>query len=80
MVKRYVPESMHMAWFEDWVDHPTQEGMLVQVFQWFNPDVVVPPLKELLLLRQAMDTNNLVDILTQLSKNIETFDLPSMVE
>ena len=80
MVKRYVPESMHMAWFEDWVDHPTQEGMLVQVFQWFNPDVVVPPMKELLLLRQAMDTNNLVDILTQLSKNIETFDLPSMVE
>ena len=54
--------------------------MLVQVFQWFNPDVVVPPMKELLLLRQAMDTNNLVDILTQLSKNIETFDLPSMVE
>lgn len=80
MVKRYVPEPMQMAWFDAWTAHPTQDCMLIQAFQWFNPDVVVPPVKELLVLRQAMENISLLDILMQLNKNIETFSLPDMVE
>lgn len=80
MVHRYVPEPMQMAWFEAWMAHPTHDSMLIQIFQWFNPSVVVPPVEELLQLRQAMGDCSLLDILMQLNKNIETFALPDMVE
>lgn len=80
MVSRYVPEPMQMDWFETWMANPTTDCMLVQIFQWFNPDVVVPPVGELLQLRQAMGDCGLIDILMQLNKKIETIALPDMVE
>ena len=69
------------AWLNDWLVQPSAEKMIVQAFQWFNPTIKVPPLRELRLLSQALSEKaSIVDVLDHLSHKIETLELPNMLE
>ena len=76
----YLTEDEQEDWFVDWTENPNVEKMVVRAFQWFNPNIDVPPLSELLLLTQVLDNANILTVLAHLSKNIETIELPNMIE
>lgn len=76
----YLTEDETENWFIDWTENPSIEKMVVRAFQWFNPDIDVPPLSELLLLVQVLENANILTVLAHLGKNIETVELPSMLE